>query len=44
MTAFGYLLSAEEVGPRELVDTARSAQSAGFDRVWLSAEALSVSR
>ncbi|MCU1602052.1 MAG: F420-dependent oxidoreductase, family [Frankiales bacterium] len=36
MTTFGYFLSAEELSPRKIVDTARTAETAGFDRVWLS--------
>jgi G6PDH family F420-dependent oxidoreductase len=36
MTAFGYFLSSEELSPRELVETARLAERAGFDRIWIS--------
>jgi G6PDH family F420-dependent oxidoreductase len=36
MTKFGYFLSAEELGPSEIVETARIAEDAGFDRVWIS--------
>lgn len=36
MTSFGYFLSCEEYGPRELVAQARSAQEAGFERLWIS--------
>ncbi|MCW2500924.1 MAG: F420-dependent oxidoreductase, family [Frankiales bacterium] len=36
MTRFGYFLSAEELGPRELVATGQAAEAAGFDRVWVS--------
>jgi alkanesulfonate monooxygenase SsuD/methylene tetrahydromethanopterin reductase-like flavin-dependent oxidoreductase (luciferase family) len=32
----GYFLSSEEWGPRELVEQARMAQQAGFDRLWIS--------
>lgn len=32
----GYFLSAEEYGPRELVDQARWAQEAGFESLWIS--------
>jgi len=32
----GYFLSGEEFGPRELVEQARMAQEAGFDRLWIS--------
>jgi G6PDH family F420-dependent oxidoreductase len=33
---FGYFLSTEEYGPRELVEQARLAQEAGFDALWIS--------
>ncbi|MDN5748623.1 MAG: TIGR03557 family F420-dependent LLM class oxidoreductase [Pseudonocardia sp.] len=36
MTSFGYFLACEEYGPRELVAQARSAQEAGFERLWIS--------
>jgi G6PDH family F420-dependent oxidoreductase len=36
MTTFGYFLSCEEYGPRELVRQARQAEQAGFDRLWIS--------
>jgi G6PDH family F420-dependent oxidoreductase len=36
MARFGYFLSAEELGARELVDTGKAAEAAGFDRVWVS--------
>jgi len=36
MTKFGYFLSSEELGPREIVKTAQLAEQAGFDRVWIS--------
>jgi G6PDH family F420-dependent oxidoreductase len=36
MTSFGYFLSCEEFGPRELVRQARMAQDAGFERLWIS--------
>jgi G6PDH family F420-dependent oxidoreductase len=36
MTSFGYFLSCEEYGPRELVRQARMAQEAGFERLWIS--------
>jgi G6PDH family F420-dependent oxidoreductase len=36
MTSFGYFLSAEELSPEELVRTAKHAEAAGFDRVWIS--------
>jgi len=36
MTSFGYFLSCEEFGPRELVAHARLAEEAGFDRLWIS--------
>jgi G6PDH family F420-dependent oxidoreductase len=32
----GYFISSEEWGPRDLVDQARMAQQAGFDRLWIS--------
>jgi G6PDH family F420-dependent oxidoreductase len=36
MTSFGYFMSAEELSPEELIRTAREAEAAGFDRVWVS--------
>lgn len=36
MTSFGYFLSCEEFGPRELVRQARMAEQAGFERLWIS--------
>jgi G6PDH family F420-dependent oxidoreductase len=36
MTEFGYFLSSEELSPQELIDTARLAEQAGFDRIWIS--------
>ncbi len=36
MTEFGYFLSCEEYAPRELIEQARLAQEAGFDRLWIS--------
>lgn len=36
MTEFGYFLSCEELSPTELVETARLAERAGFDRIWIS--------
>ncbi|MHA6783054.1 TIGR03557 family F420-dependent LLM class oxidoreductase [Pseudonocardia saturnea] len=36
MTSFGYFLSCEEYGPRELVAQARLAEEAGFDQLWIS--------
>jgi G6PDH family F420-dependent oxidoreductase len=36
MTSFGYTLSSEEHGPRDLVDNARRAEEAGFDFLSLS--------
>ncbi len=32
----GYFLSSEEFGPRNLLEQARSAEQAGFDRLWIS--------
>jgi G6PDH family F420-dependent oxidoreductase len=32
----GYFLSSEEFGPRELLEQARLAERAGFDRLWIS--------
>src|SRR4051795_2442919 len=36
MTTFGYFLSCEEYGPRELVRQAKLAEQAGFERLWIS--------
>jgi G6PDH family F420-dependent oxidoreductase len=36
MTSYGYFLSCEQYGPRELVDQARRAEDAGFERLWIS--------
>jgi G6PDH family F420-dependent oxidoreductase len=36
MVSVGYFLSCEEFGPSELVRQARKAETAGFDRLWIS--------
>jgi G6PDH family F420-dependent oxidoreductase len=36
MTEFGYFLSGEELGPRQIVTYAQQAEQAGFGRVWVS--------
>lgn len=36
VTSYGYFLSCEQYGPRDLVDQARRAEDAGFDRLWIS--------
>ncbi|GAA3836444.1 LLM class F420-dependent oxidoreductase [Sphaerisporangium flaviroseum] len=36
MTTFGYFLSSEEHGPKELVRQARLAERAGFESLWIS--------
>ncbi|MET7460738.1 LLM class F420-dependent oxidoreductase [Nonomuraea sp. NPDC005501] len=36
MTTFGYFLSCEEHGPRELVRQAKAAERAGFEALWIS--------
>jgi G6PDH family F420-dependent oxidoreductase len=36
MVDFGFFLSSEELGPRQIVDGAQAAERAGFDRVWVS--------
>lgn len=36
MTTYGYFLSCEEHGPRELVEQARMAEQAGFTALWIS--------
>jgi alkanesulfonate monooxygenase SsuD/methylene tetrahydromethanopterin reductase-like flavin-dependent oxidoreductase (luciferase family) len=33
---FGYFLSTEEFGPKQLVEQARLAEDAGFDALWIS--------
>ena len=36
MTTFGYFLSSEEHGPRELIEQAQLAEEHGFGSVWIS--------
>jgi G6PDH family F420-dependent oxidoreductase len=36
MSRVGYFLSAEELAPATLVSTAKAAEAAGFDRIWVS--------
>jgi G6PDH family F420-dependent oxidoreductase len=36
VTRFGYFLSTEEFGPRDLVEQARLAERAGFEALWIS--------
>jgi G6PDH family F420-dependent oxidoreductase len=36
MTSYGYFLSCEEFGPKELVRQAELAEQAGFERLWIS--------
>ncbi|MCE5289215.1 MAG: TIGR03557 family F420-dependent LLM class oxidoreductase [Nocardiaceae bacterium] len=36
MTTFGYFLSSEQFTPRELVEQAKRAEAAGFDKLWIS--------
>jgi G6PDH family F420-dependent oxidoreductase len=36
MASIGYFLSCEQFGPKELVDQARRAEQAGFERLWIS--------
>lgn len=36
MTDFGFFLSGEECGPRQLVQYGQAAEAAGLDRVWIS--------
>jgi len=36
MTKFGYFLSSEELTPLELVEAAKLAEAAGFERIWIS--------
>jgi G6PDH family F420-dependent oxidoreductase len=36
MASIGYFLSCEQFGPKELLDQARRAEDAGFERLWIS--------
>src|SRR3982750_2477860 len=36
MASIGYFLSCEQFGPADLVDQARRAEQAGFERLWIS--------
>jgi G6PDH family F420-dependent oxidoreductase len=36
MASIGYFLSCEQHGPKELIDQARRAEEAGFERLWIS--------
>jgi G6PDH family F420-dependent oxidoreductase len=36
MTSIGYFLSCEQFGPKELIEQAKRAEAAGFDRLWIS--------
>lgn len=36
MASIGYFLSCEQYGPRELLEQARAAERAGFERLWIS--------
>jgi alkanesulfonate monooxygenase SsuD/methylene tetrahydromethanopterin reductase-like flavin-dependent oxidoreductase (luciferase family) len=36
MAAIGYFLSCEQFTPKELIDQARRAEQAGFERLWTS--------
>jgi G6PDH family F420-dependent oxidoreductase len=36
MASIGYFLSCEQFGPAELLDQARRAEAAGFERLWIS--------
>ncbi|MDT7580648.1 MAG: hypothetical protein QOK35_1912, partial [Pseudonocardiales bacterium] len=36
MASIGYFLSCEQFGPKELIDQARRAEQAGFERLWIS--------
>src|SRR3954471_24140231 len=36
MASIGYFLSCEQFGPKELIDQARRAEDAGFQRLWIS--------
>ena len=36
MSSIGYFLSCEQFGPKELIDQAKRAEAAGFERLWIS--------
>lgn len=36
MVSIGYFLSSEQFGPKELLDQAKRAEQAGFERLWIS--------
>ena len=36
MTSIGFFLSCEQFSPKELIDQAKRAEAAGFDRLWIS--------
>ncbi|WP_063045825.1 TIGR03557 family F420-dependent LLM class oxidoreductase [Nocardia pseudovaccinii] len=36
MVTFGYFLASEQFGPKELVEQAKRAEQAGFERLWIS--------
>src|SRR3977135_390063 len=36
MASIGYFLSCEQFGPKQLIDQARRAEDAGFERLWIS--------
>ncbi|MBB5916025.1 G6PDH family F420-dependent oxidoreductase [Nocardia transvalensis] len=36
MASIGYFLASEQFGPKQLVDQARRAEQAGFERLWIS--------
>src|ERR687886_1175143 len=36
MASIGYFLSCEQFGPKELIDQARRAEAAGFEKLWIS--------
>ena len=36
MASIGYFLSCEQFTPKELLDQARRAEQAGFERLWIS--------
>ena len=36
MASIGYFLSCEQFGPKELIEQARRAEQAGFERLWIS--------
>jgi G6PDH family F420-dependent oxidoreductase len=36
MASIGYFLSCEQFGPKELIEQARRAEEAGFERLWIS--------